>query len=414
MWARRAHLASTGTPVSGRGFRRSMCQMTPSLKPAARLVGRLFSRLAACSGWAFALLFVSLSGAPACLRAQTAPAPAPPDAPAGAAPQIEKTASPATPGNAKPPPSPAELQRAAIAQQRDAVRKQAESLGLWLMPLQEGPARPPAPVVDCDPLEDSIVNPLIENAAKAQGLETKLLRAVIDQESGYRACAVSAKGAQGLMQLMPETAAEMGVKDPFDAKQNVDGGARYLKQLIDRYKGDLPQALGAYNAGPKTVDQSAGVPDVQETREYVEAVMAKAGLKPADPAAKASDAAAPGDVAKEVDKAAKPVDAAAKPATPPAPPAPAKPADTPPAKPADVPPAKPADTPPAKPADTPPAKPADTPPAKPADVPPAKPADVPPAKPAVAPPAKPADAPPKNGSPAPNAPDAPTKPGGNP
>jgi membrane-bound lytic murein transglycosylase B len=194
------------------------------------------------------------------------------------------------------------------------------------MPLEEKTAPTAAAFADCDPLDEATVNPLIENAAKAQSLDSKLLRAVIDQESGFRPCAVSVKGAQGLMQLMPETAAEMGVADPFDPKQNVDGGARYLKQLIDKYKGDLPQALGAYNAGPKTVDQNAGALDVQETREYVDAVLAKAGLQHPDPAAKREDAAA------------QPVGAAAKPAEPPAksPEAPVKPAE-PGAKPANTP-----------------------------------------------------------------------------
>ena len=132
------------------------------------------------------------------------------------------------------------------------------------------------------------------------------------------------------MQLMPETAAELGVANPFDPKQNVDGGARFLKQLLDKYKGDLPQALGAYNAGPKTVDGSGGVPDLQETREYVDAILARAGLRPADPAAKPGGAAAkPGGAgAKPAVQAAKPGDLAPKPADPPAKPdAPAKPVD---------------------------------------------------------------------------------------
>jgi len=360
MWARRAHLACRGTPVSGRRFRRLVYRMIRSLTPETWHARCLFSHLAVHCGWALAVLFVYLGGVPACLLAQASLAPAAANAPGAVAPQTQASPPPSAAGSTKPPPSPAELQRAAIAQQRESIRKQAESLGLWLMPLKEGPAEPPAATADCDPLEESIVNPLIDSAAKAQSLDAKLLRAVIDQESGYRACAVSAKGAQGLMQLMPETAAELGVTDPFDPKQNVEGGSRYLKQLIDKYKGDLPQALGAYNAGPKTVDQSGGVPDVQETREYVDAILAKAGLKPADPAAKTGDAATPGDAAKPADPGAKPADAAAKPAPAPAPPAEA------------------------------------------------------PAKPVEAPPAKPATAPEKPDSPAPNAPDTPAKPGGNP
>ena len=232
--------------------------------------------------------------------------------------KVTAAENPPPTASGKPPPTAAELQRAAIAQQRAAIRKQAENLGLWLMPLDGNPSAEAAEP-GCDPLDDSVVNPLIENAAKQQNLDPKLLRAVIAQESGFRPCAVSVKGAQGLTQLMPDTAAELGVSNPFDPKQNLDGGARYLKQLIEKYKGDLPQALGAYNAGPKTVDESAGVPDVQETREYVNAILVNAGLKPTY---------APAKPAEPADAPAKPADAPAKPAA-----APTKPAE-PPAKPA--------------------------------------------------------------------------------
>jgi len=162
------------------------------------------------------------------------------------------------------------------------------------MPLEELRRPQPTGSADCDPLDEARVNPLIEDAAKQQNLEAKVIRAVIEQESAVRPCAVSAKGAQGLMQLMPETAAGLGVANPFDPKQNVDAGARYLRQLLDKYKGDMGLALGAYNAGPRTVDDAGGVPDIQETREYVDAILAKAGLKPADPiAAQPTDAPAP-------------------------------------------------------------------------------------------------------------------------
>jgi soluble lytic murein transglycosylase-like protein len=237
-----------------------------------------------------------------CGLAQTVPSPVVTKAPAAPGSPVEAKAPPGT-IDAKPPPTAAELQRAAITQQRAAIRKQAETLGLWLMPLDEKPPRAdPAEVPACDRLDDNLVNPLIEEAAKAQSLDPKLLRAIIGQESGFRPCAVSAKGAQGLMQLMPETAAGLGVADPFDPKQNLDGGARYLKQLIEKYKGDLPQALGAYNAGPNAVDDSGGMPDLQETREYVDAILAKAGLQPTDAAAKPVDA----PPAKPATSAAKP------------------------------------------------------------------------------------------------------------
>jgi soluble lytic murein transglycosylase-like protein len=219
----------------------------------------------------------------------TAPAPAAPTVSAPALANAPAATSPPDANNppsdspaAKLPPTAAELQHAAIVLQRAASRKQAENLGLWLMPLEDRPrlaaaAGPP----DCDPIDDKLIGPLIEDAAKQQSLEPKLIRAVIDRESAFRPCAVSSKGAQGLMQLMPETATELGVANPFDPKQSVDGGARYLKQLLDKYKGDLPQALGAYNSGPRTMENSGGVPDSQETRDYVDFILSNAGMKPA-------------------------------------------------------------------------------------------------------------------------------------
>ena len=118
----------------------------------------------------------------------------------------------------------------------------------------------------------------IETTAKAQDVKPELLRAVMEQESAYRPCAVSSKGAQGLMQLMPATAQELGVIDPFDPKENISAGAKFLKQLMDKYAGDLPKALGAYNAGPANVDQAGGVPDIPETKNYVDAILKKMGI----------------------------------------------------------------------------------------------------------------------------------------
>ena len=168
-----------------------------------------------------------------------------------------------------------EKQQAALAVQRESVRKQATTASVWMLPWNPAPA---IPQVDCDPVSDPVVAPIIESAAKTEKLEPKLLRAVIEQESGFHACAVSAKGAMGLMQLMPSTVQQLDVQDPFDPKQSVDAGAKFLKQLLDRYKGDLPLALGAYNAGPATVDQAGGVPEIPETRSYVDSILQKLGL----------------------------------------------------------------------------------------------------------------------------------------
>jgi soluble lytic murein transglycosylase-like protein len=171
-----------------------------------------------------------------------------------------------------------EKQKASIATQREAVKKQAELAGPapLVMPQIEDP-EPPEPA--CEPISDAMVTPLIEGAAKSEKVQPELLRAVIHQESRSYPCAVSGHGAKGLMQLMPDTISLLGVKDPFDSKQNIEAGAKYLKQMIDRYKGDLAKALGAYNAGPATVDEAKGVPDIPETRNYVDAILQSLGKK---------------------------------------------------------------------------------------------------------------------------------------
>ncbi|HEY9856622.1 MAG TPA: lytic transglycosylase domain-containing protein [Stenomitos sp.] len=109
-------------------------------------------------------------------------------------------------------------------------------------------------------------------AAKPSGVDPALVQAVIQAESGGDPKAVSKAGAMGLMQLMPETAQDMGVTDPFDPAQNVAGGTRYLQQMIDRF-GNVPEALAAYNAGPGAVEKHGGIPPYTETRHYVQRVL---------------------------------------------------------------------------------------------------------------------------------------------
>ena len=109
---------------------------------------------------------------------------------------------------------------------------------------------------------------LADAAADKYGLPRQLVRSVMAAESNFQPQAVSPKGAIGLMQLMPETAAQLGV-DPFDPVQNVDGGTRYLRDLLERYNGGLHHALAAYNAGPQVVDKYNGVPPYRETVNYV-------------------------------------------------------------------------------------------------------------------------------------------------
>jgi soluble lytic murein transglycosylase-like protein len=110
-------------------------------------------------------------------------------------------------------------------------------------------------------------------AARRHGLDPALVLAVVSVESAFRPAAVSHKGAQGLMQLMPATAAELGVKDALDPAQNLDGGSRYLNALLSLYGGDLPRALAAYNAGAGAVKRHKGIPPYRETRAYVKKVL---------------------------------------------------------------------------------------------------------------------------------------------
>lgn len=119
---------------------------------------------------------------------------------------------------------------------------------------------------------------LIMKHAATYDVSPQLLRAVVQVESGFNPRAVSPKGAMGLMQLMPATAIEMGVRDPFDPDQNIRGGAAYLRQLLNRYAGNRQLALAAYNAGPDTVDRyGSRVPPYLETRQYLAQVGSRTG-----------------------------------------------------------------------------------------------------------------------------------------
>lgn len=113
------------------------------------------------------------------------------------------------------------------------------------------------------------LNEVVNDASSRYRLDPDLVNSVIKAESGFNVRAVSPKGAQGLMQLMPGTAAQLGVPNTFDAQQNVEGGTRYLRELLERYNFDLVKALAAYNAGPQRVEQYKGVPPYYETRAYV-------------------------------------------------------------------------------------------------------------------------------------------------
>ncbi len=114
---------------------------------------------------------------------------------------------------------------------------------------------------------------MIRDAARVYDVEYALVKAIIKAESDFNHKAVSPKGARGLMQLMPATAALRGVHDVFNARDNIEGGVRHLKWLLDRYGGNVPYAVAAYNAGTQRVEDAGGIPNIPETRQYLARVL---------------------------------------------------------------------------------------------------------------------------------------------
>jgi len=126
------------------------------------------------------------------------------------------------------------------------------------------------------PVAPEQIDALVQQNASTWQVDPALIKAVIANESGFNANATSKVGAQGLMQLMPETAASLGVRNPYDPVQSVAGGTRYLRGLLDRFGGDARLAVAAYNAGPEAVEKYGGVPPYAETQNYVQNVLASA------------------------------------------------------------------------------------------------------------------------------------------
>lgn len=170
-----------------------------------------------------------------------------------------------------------------LAQQRASVQKQAKAAGAsmtpWTPPTVNQPAEKESIMFEpfCEPVAQPQLSMMIDDAANKNGVEPSVVREVARQESGFRPCAVSPKGAEGLMQLMPSTQDQFKVIDPFNPMASLDAGTKLLKQLLDRYHGDLSLALSAYNAGAGTVDRAGGIPQIPETQNYVTDILGRLG-----------------------------------------------------------------------------------------------------------------------------------------
>lgn len=162
-----------------------------------------------------------------------------------------------------------EKQRASVAQQLQSIKVPA------------APSIPPSfavpPPFACEPMAQPELSKMIDSVAREHSVDPALVREVARQESAFHPCAVSPKGAEGLMQLMPSTQAQFEVHDPFDPQESLSAGTKLLKQLLDRYHGDLALALSAYNAGITRVDRTSSVPEIPETKDYVTDILGRLG-----------------------------------------------------------------------------------------------------------------------------------------
>jgi soluble lytic murein transglycosylase-like protein len=157
-----------------------------------------------------------------------------------------------------------------LTQQRASIRIQAQAA----LAGRSGMAWPAAlPAAECEALTQPELTRMINEIAPRQNMNPLLIQEVVRQESGFYPCAVSSKGAAGLMQLMPATQAQFQVKNPFSPKESLEAGSKLLRDLLDRYHGNLSLALSAYNAGADRVDKAGAIPEIPETRNYVFSIL---------------------------------------------------------------------------------------------------------------------------------------------
>ena len=177
--------------------------------------------------------------------------------------------------------------RAAMAgsldKQRASVEQQIRFIHAPVQPASFAPqlrapfSAPPPVAYACEPVAQTELSRMIDNVSREHSVDPALVREVARQESAFRPCVISPKGAEGLMQLMPATQAQLAVHDPFDPQESLSAGAKLLKQLLDRYHGDLALALSAYNAGITRVDRTFTVPEIPETKGYVTGILGRLG-----------------------------------------------------------------------------------------------------------------------------------------
>ncbi|MCC7342619.1 MAG: lytic transglycosylase domain-containing protein [Bryobacterales bacterium] len=190
--------------------------------------------------------------------------------------------------------APSALKGSALARQASSIQKQIGRtrgsgtffISSWFTDAPPASSFAPASTLaanapeDCEPLDAAIAEAYIRDSAKREGVSSDLIREVVRKESGFRPCAVSPKGAMGMMQLTAATAASLGIDDPYDPRQNIDGGVRLMKRLLEKYKGRPDLALAAYNAGEGAVNAHQGVPAYDETQEYVSTIMKRVFEEP--------------------------------------------------------------------------------------------------------------------------------------